>query len=98
MTKLELTKNEFQRQFEIMTDKGLLSLEYQEQPRQIFLTKLNLPPQFDDQEEINLFLEKVLDSFDDERVSVMPTSPEVTSFFRKNKRKYKNLLPAGISI
>ncbi|MGO2103055.1 MAG: N-acetyltransferase [Psychroflexus halocasei] len=94
----KLRKNEFQRQFEMETEKGLISLEYQEQARQIFLTKLNLPPEFDDQDLIDHFLKEVLSTFDDERISVMPTSPDVAQFFKKNRNKYKNLLPAGISI
>ncbi|MGO1750993.1 MAG: N-acetyltransferase [Psychroflexus sp.] len=93
-----LRKNEFQRQFEMETEKGLISLEYQEHARQIFLTKLNLPSEFDDQNLVDQFLKEVLSTFDDERISVMPTSPEVAKFFKKNRNKYKNLLPAGISI
>lgn len=93
-----ITKNEFLRQFEIQTELGLLSLEYQEQGRQVFLTRLDLPPHFEDQELIDSFIKEILDGFDDSRVSVMPTSAEVAKFFRKNRRQYKDLLPAGISI
>jgi hypothetical protein len=95
---LKLVKNEFQRQFEMETEKGLMSLEYQEQTRKFFLTKLNLPSEFDDQDLIDHFLREVLNTFDDERISVMPTSPDVAQFFKRNKKQYKNLLPVGISI
>lgn len=94
----EVTKNEFQRQYETKIDDELLAVEFSEHDRKIFLTKLTIPEQFKDSEIQNEFITKILDSFQDTRFKVMPTSPEIAKFFRKNRLKYKDLLPAGITI
>lgn len=94
----EVTKNEFQRQYETKINGDLLAVEFSEHDRKIFLTKLTVPEQFKDSEIQNEFISKILDSFKDTRFKVMPTCPEVARFFRKNRLKYKDLLPAGISI
>ncbi|GAA0759132.1 GNAT family N-acetyltransferase [Psychroflexus lacisalsi] len=94
----EVTKNEFQRQYETKIDGELLAVEFSEHDRKIFLTKLTIPEQFIDSEIQNIFFSKILDSFIDTRIKVMPTSPEVAKFFRRNRLKYKDLLPAGITI
>lgn len=94
----EVTKNEFQRQYETKIDDELLAVEFSEHDRKIFLTKLTIPEQFKDSEIQNEFIAKILDSFQDTRFKVMPTSPEIAKFFRKNRLKYKDLLPAGITI
>ncbi len=44
------------------------------------------------------FIKAVFDEVRDRGISVMPTSPEVVGFLRKNRRKYKDLLPVGINI
>ncbi|MBZ9650569.1 GNAT family N-acetyltransferase [Psychroflexus montanilacus] len=94
----EVTKNEFQRQYETKIDGELLAVEFSEHDRKIFLTKLTMPEQYKDSEIQNQFISKILDSFEDTRFKVMPTCPEVAKFFRRNRLKYKDLLPAGISI
>ena len=94
----EVIKNEFQRQYETKINGELLAVEFSEHDRKIFLTKLTIPEQFIDSEIQNQFFSKILDSFIDTRIKVMPTSPEVAKFFRKNRLKYKDLLPAGITI
>lgn len=95
---LEVIKNEFQRQYETKIDGELLAVEFSEHDRKIFLTKLTVPKRFKDSETQNIFISKILDSFEDTRFKVMPTSPEIAKFFRRNRLKYKDLLPAGISI
>lgn len=94
----EVTKNEFQRQYETRIDGELLAVEFSEHDRKIFLTKLTMPPQFVDSDVQNQFISKILDGFKDTRIKVMPTSPEIAKFFRRHKLKYKDLLPAGIAI
>ncbi|SDG87135.1 GNAT family protein [Psychroflexus sediminis] len=94
----EVTKNEFQRQYETKIGGELLAVEFSEHDRKVFLTKLTIPEKFIDSETQNQFISKILDSFKDTRFKVMPTSPEIAKFFRKNRIKYKDLLPAGISI
>ena len=97
-TDFEVTKNEFQRQYETKINDDLLAVEFSEHDRKVFLTKLTIPEKYLDSDVQNLFISKVLDSFVDTRFKVMPTSPEVAKFFRKNRLKYKGLLPAGITI
>ena len=94
----EITKNDFLRQYETKIENELLTIEYSEQERKVFLTKLTIPDPLKDSEIQNQFIIKVLDSFKDSRIKVMPTSPEIAKFFRKNRLKYKDLLPAGISV
>ena len=43
-------------------------------------------------------IEAVLEEIKDRNTRVMPTSPDVAKFMRKNRRKYKDLLPVGINI
>ena len=43
------------------------------------------------------FIKEVLSIIEDRNVSVMPTSPEIVSFIRKNKR-YRSMLPVGVRI
>lgn len=94
----EVTKNDFQRQYEAKVEGELLTIEFSEQERNIFLTKLTIPDALKDSEIQNQFMTKVLDSFKGSKIKVMPTSPEVAKFFRKNRLKYKDLLPVGISV
>jgi len=94
----EVIKNEFQRQYEARIDGELLAVEFSEHDRKIFLTKLTIPDQYLNSEIQDRFISKILDSFKDTRFKVMPTSPDIAKFFRKNRLKYKDLLPAGITI
>jgi hypothetical protein len=94
----EVVKNDFQRQYEAKIEGEILTAEFSEQERKIFLTKLTVPEAYKDSEIQDLFISKILDSFKDTRFKVMPTSPEIAKFFRRNRLKYKDLLPAGISI
>ena len=45
---MEITDNSFLRQFETQTGDGLAKIEYAQQERKIFLTKLILPQNHDD--------------------------------------------------
>jgi len=94
----EVIKNEFQRQYETRIDGELLAVEFSEHDRKIFLTKLTIPDHYLNSEIQDKFISKILDSFKDTRFKVMPTSPDIAKFFRKNRLKYKDLLPAGITI
>jgi hypothetical protein len=94
----EVVKNDFQRQYEAKIEGEILTAEFSEQERKIFLTKLTVPEAYKDSEIQDLFISKILDSFKDTRFKVVPTSPEIAKFFRRNRLKYKDLLPAGISI
>ncbi|HNQ26462.1 MAG TPA: N-acetyltransferase [Aquaticitalea sp.] len=94
---VELIDNGFLRQFELKIDDELAKIEYSLQDRKIFLTKLIIPEclhcdSFEDD-----FLKLVFENISERNISVVPTSPQIARFMRKN-RKYKNMLPVGIRI
>lgn len=92
-----INDNEFLRQFEYKTDHGISKIEYSLQERKIFLTKLIVPEELDDVDFKNAFIKTVLDSIQERNLRVVPTSPKIASFLRKNKQ-YKDLLPVGVRI
>ena len=65
---VEITDNEFLRQFELEIGDQMARIEYS------------------------------LQEVKNREISLVPTSPEVAGFMRKNRRKYKDLLPVGINI
>ena len=93
---LEITDNEFLRQFETRISDELAVIEYSQQERKIFLTKLRMPAGTEDRSED--FIKAVLAEIKERNTRVVPTSPEIAGFIRKHKRKYKDLLPVGINI
>ena len=97
MNQLTLENNEFLRQFEVVVDGSMAGIEYAEQERKIFLTKLIVPEVLDSDEFNDSFIKLVLDSVAEKNMRVVPTSPEIAGFLRKNKR-YKALLPVGIKL
>ncbi len=94
---LELVDNDFLRQFELKVDNGLAKIEYSLQDRKIFLTKLIVPETSDTDLFVNDFLTLVMENIEDRNISVVPTSPPIAKFIRKNRR-YKRMLPVGIRI
>tara|TARA_B110000003_G_C16518051_1_gene483857 strand:+ start:373 stop:672 length:300 start_codon:yes stop_codon:yes gene_type:complete len=95
---VEITDNDFLRQFELEIGDNMARIEYALQDRKIFLTKYEMPEDLEDQGFRDIFIKAVFDEVRDRGISVMPTSPEVVGFLRKNRRKYKDLLPVGINI
>jgi len=94
---LVVTDNTFLRQFEVDTNGGLATIEYSEQERKIFLTKLIIPDSVTDKNFQDNFIKEVFSIIEDRNIYVMPTSPQIVSFMRKNKQ-YKHLLPIGVRI
>lgn len=95
---MEIKDNTFSRQFETQNEDGkLISVEYSHQERKIFLTKVNLPEGFKDEEFLSNFLKEIMTIAEERKLKVVPTHPKVASFFRKNP-VYKELLPPGIRI
>lgn len=95
---MEIKDNEFQRQFETTVDDNVtLSVEYSLQERKIFLTRINTPEGFEDEDIINEFLGEILAIAEEKRLRVVPVHPKVAAFFKKNPQ-YKELLPPGIRI
>ncbi len=96
MTAIELTDNEFLRQFETTFEDKLAKIEYSLQERKIFLTKIVMPE--GTEAHMNDFIVAVFNEVEDRNISLVPTSPEIARFMRSNRRKYKKLLPVGINI
>lgn len=95
---MEIENNEFLRQFETRIDNELVRLEYSVQPRKIFLTKFTMNDDLKTRGIDQKFLTAVFDQFIKDEKRVVPTCPEVAKFFKAHRRKYKKLLPTGISI
>lgn len=93
----ELIDNDFLRQFELKVDDKLAKIEYSLQDRKIFLTKLVVPESITDEDFTEDFLKMVMANIKERNISVVPTSPEIAKFIRRNRR-YKSMLPVGIRI
>lgn len=93
----ELVDNDFLRQFELKIDDSLAKIEYSLQERKIFLTKLVIPEEIHSQEFEEDFLKLVLQNIQERNISVVPTSPKIARFIRRN-RQYKSMLPVGVRI
>ena len=93
----ELIDNDFLRQFELKIDGQLAKIEYSLQDRKIFLTKLIIPESISDETFTEDFLKMVMANIKERNISVVPTSPEIAKFIRRNRR-YKSMLPVGIRI
>lgn len=94
---MEIKDNEFSRQFETTAEGKMLSIEYSVQERKLFLTRVNLPEGFDNEELLSDFIKTILEKAEEKRQRVVPTHPKVAAFFRKNP-KYKEMLPPGIRL
>ncbi|MBP0903300.1 N-acetyltransferase [Mariniflexile gromovii] len=93
----DLVDNDFLRQFELKIDNHLAKIEYSLQERKIFLTKLVIPEEINDENFSKDFLAAVFEQIEERNLSVVPTSPEIAKFVRSN-RKYKRMLPVGVRI
>ena len=61
------------------------------------LTKLVIPEGVNDSEFEENFIKSVSEFISDKNLRVVPTSPKIAGFVRKNK-SYKSLLPVGIKL
>ena len=93
---MEIKDNELLRQFEIITETGLVAIEYSAQERKLFLTKF-CNNNNEDEELHHEFIKNVLELAEERKLKVVPTHAKFISFFRKN-RKYRELLPPGLMI
>lgn len=94
---MEIKDNTFSRQFETLVDGKLVSVEYSFQEKKIFLTRINVPENFDDEEFISDLLKNIMTIAIERKLKVVPILPKIAAFFRKNP-VYKELLPPGIKI
>lgn len=95
---VEITDNEFLRQFELNIEGSMARIEYALQERKIFLTKYEMPDELEEKGFRDIFIRAVFEEVKNRGISLVPTSPEIAGFMRKNRRKYKDLLPVGINI
>lgn len=93
----ELIDNTFLRQFQMDVDGKLATIEYSLQDRKIFLTKLVVPENVDDEGFVEDFLRLVMENIQERNISVVPTAPPIAKFMRRNRR-YKSMLPVGVRI
>ena len=97
MADIILENNEFLRQFETKINNSLARIEYAEQERKIFLTKVVVPDTIKDKGFEEKFIKSVLEVLSAKNLKVVPTSPKIAGFVRRNK-SYKSLLPVGIKL
>ncbi|MDP2058688.1 MAG: N-acetyltransferase [Flavobacteriaceae bacterium] len=94
---IQIKNNEFLRQFECNSCECKATIEYALQERKIFLTKLSVPDELQDETFKNNFIIKVLDYVTEKKLKVVPTSPYIAKFF-KTQKNYKDLLSVGIKL
>lgn len=94
---MEIKDNTFSRQFETQLEGKLVAVEYSFQEKKIFLTKINLPDHFENDEFINDFLKEIMAIAEERKLKVVPIHPKIAAFFKKNP-VYRELLPPGIRI
>jgi len=97
MNAVEIKDNSFLRQFETSVEGHLAKIEYSSQERKVFLTKLVIPEAITKVEFKEDFIKSVLHHIQEKNLRVVPTSPQIAGFLRKN-RQYKEMLPVGIRI
>ncbi|MFY7811842.1 MAG: N-acetyltransferase [Flavobacterium sp.] len=93
---MEIKNNELLRQFEYKDETSKIVVEYVNQEKKIFLTKVNITENTDDAI-INEFFTKVMSCIIEKKYKVVPSHPRVISFMKKHPI-YKELLPVGIRI
>ena len=97
MNAVEIKDNSFLRQFETSIEGHLAKIEYSSQERKVFLTKLVIPEAITKDDFKEDFIKSVLHHIQEKNLRVVPTSPQIAGFLRKN-RQYKEMLPVGIRI
>ena len=97
MENLKINDNTFLRQFEVEIEEDIAKIEYALQDRKIFLTKLVIPNSNTDSNFEETFIREVFEIIKEKNIRIMPTSPEIRKFIKKNK-EFKELLPIGIRL
>jgi len=95
---IEIVDNQFLRQFELEIGDNMARIEYALQERKIFLTKFDMCKELLDQGFKEVFIKAVFEEVKARGIRLVPTSPEIALFFKKNRRLYKPLLPIGMNI
>ena len=97
MGNLTINDNTFLRQYELEVGDDLAKIEYALQDRKIFLTKLIIPSSNNDSSLEETFIREVFEIIKEKNIRIMPTSPEIRKFIKKN-REFKDLLPIGVRL
>lgn len=97
MNDVTINDNAFLRQFETTVGGHLAKIEYSSQERKVFLTKLVVPEEITQEGFSESFIRAVLHHLREKNLRVVPTSPQIAGFLRRN-RQYKEMLPVGIRI
>ncbi len=97
MNDVLIKDNTFLRQFETSLDGHLAKIEYSSQERKVFLTKIVVPEEITMEGFNESFIKAVLHHLQEKNLRVVPTSPQIAGFLRRN-RQYKEMLPVGIRI
>lgn len=98
MNDVIIKDNTFLRQFETTLNGHLARIEYSSQERKVFLTKLVVPEEITQEGFREDFIKAVLNNIQEKNLRVVPTSPHIAGFLRKNRLQYKEMLPVGIRI
>tara|TARA_B110000003_G_scaffold65959_1_gene66770 strand:+ start:126 stop:431 length:306 start_codon:yes stop_codon:yes gene_type:complete len=85
MGNLTINDNTFLRQYELEVGEDLAKIEYALQDRKIFLTKLIIPSSNNDSSLEETFIREVFEIIKEKNIRIMPTSPEIRKFIKKNK-------------
>lgn len=93
-----IRQNEFLRQFESEIKDQLIAIEYSDNERNLFLSKVKFAQNVHDEDTVALFIKAVLDYLKEKEMTIVPTSPFVKKFIKRNKLKYKKMLPVGMAI
>lgn len=97
MNIVTIKDNTFLRQYETILDGHLAKIEYSSQERKVFLTKIVVPEEITKEGFNESFIKAVLHHLQEKNLRVVPTSPQIAGFLRRN-RQYKEMLPVGIRI
>ena len=93
---LDINDNNFLRQFEVEIDGNLAKVEYALQERKIFLTKIIIPKNSDNDFK-DKFLTEIFEIIKQKKLRMMPTDGEIKKFIETH-REYMDLLPIGVRI
>ena len=93
---MDIKDNKLLRQYEFNSEQGRVVIEYAQQDRKLFLTKI-INPENVDEKTVLKFIETILEEVEENNWKVVPTYPKIVSYFRK-KPSFKSLLPPGIKI
>lgn len=85
MNQIVIENNEFLRQFEVKISDSLARIEYAEQERKIFLTKIHIPDTVSEKSFEEDFIIKVLEFIESKNLRVVPTSPRIAGLSEKIK-------------